>query len=580
MRPDELLVVCQPFRPETVPTEGGRLYRDGGPLSWVDTRSEGGDVEVVHPAGNRLTLPFWVVEDDLLVWHADHWNAFEDPETMLWFPSPEPPEAAADLLALTWSTGSGERIAYFRRIAGLNGPESRGDVELAGKIGRSPAGRDSLIARRLYRLCSRPWERAARRNLNVRKVEEEPEGAFGWTNPVILAVDLRGESLAKADAQGEPWQGGGSSEWRRLSGRDSTLKALVGRPEARLAVSSLFGDDPRLYLRWRYLADLAEAWVGGPRTAVETLLLGIVGTDRPTWRAPLPFLLLDELGGSFLLDTPLDFGREPPSWHWLPPERLSGNIRWLAERMVEEWGGKLGSVESAANSRSAWPGPPAPRWLATRTFLVADEGKAELTTSSAAVLRFVAGGKPGLFAVLAELFEDPRVRETEPYRGCHRGHLRVGEFPVPAGSVRLELDEGALLEAIGWRFLAPRSPVLVRFPDAGDLPESADEGLCREHGRTFSGRFLDLVRTPRRGSARFLTELHARTRNAATSEGSLVYEWGWWDRWLQALYRRDFRTPWRIELPSGGFVIGTDALAYAALGRGERLTKVPREVRL
>lgn len=591
MRLEEILVVCLPFPLEEQKKGAARLRRRPAPLDWLKPpkeRAGGGtenkdekadkdetedkDVEVIHPTEDHQSLAFRVGDRELLLLDKKLPNAFAKDRTLLWFPSQGPPP---DLLVLTWqSETENEHQFFYRRVLATRGASESddpgGDAELAHRVGRSAAGEQGPLGRCLYRRAEKAWENARRLDLTVRvaadRAEWEAGGELGYANPVLLRIDPECMRVAAA-LSGAVSDVRDLRSWERLAGPEGTLRALLGRPESRLALEAVFAPSARLPIARRYLRELAVRWVGGPRTAVERLLVGAASPP-----SPVPFLVLDALGGSFVLDAPL---APAAGWTWRAPEGLRGNLGWLAERMVEAWGGGMVSeAEAASYSGVPWPAPPAGGWRPGRFFRAAVDEVPELLASGIAALRRAAAEGSALAARLADVLgELPSGEELS-------GHLRVLAPAGPEGTARLGLDEAGLLAAVARLYLAPRSPVRAPFPRAEELPANAGDALRLRHREAFAGRCLDLLATPRDGAARFLLELDARTREAASDAAALLYARGWWDEWLRALYRRDAASPRHLELPEAGFVLAVSALGREPLGAGTGGEHRPGEVRL
>lgn len=583
MRPDQALVVCLPWPPEATESGEARLYADTGPLPWLDAPAEAAeteksDLKVVHPKNNLPTVGFRVRGDRVVFAGPRHANALEDSATLLWFPPPDPPATPPEVLTLTRREEKSERrrTRHFQRVA----VSGTGRSSLADGLARSAAGPDGPLGECLYERVSMPREGASRRRFWVvatgASEADRPDEPRGWVNPVVLRVSLDGESLG-ALVGAEPGSGivDDQDGWWGLAGRRETLHALLGRADNLLAVAALFEKPAPIQRRRRYLAGVIGRWRGGPVTAVEGLLAGSGRSRLST--SPDPFVTLDHLGGIFYLAPALSPACSTPLRAWGPPGNLSGNLRWLAERLIEQWGGTLEPAVDPVPAAKVWPGPPKSRWVSLRNLEV-EENRFRGLSEASRVLARLAGDGQGLWADLVALFaEDGGDHGDRDH--WHRGYLRSTP-PGPGHPARMEVDEAGLLGAVARRFLVPRSPVWVPLPSAAELPAGASEDLRLRHRETFEGSYFDLIRTPRHGAGRFLRELHARTREEATEEPTLVYRRGWWSRWLEAVYRRRAEAPWRFELSAGGFVLGTDRLGQAPLGAGSRPTSVPEELRL
>jgi hypothetical protein len=312
----------------------------------------------------------------------------------------------------------------------------------------------------------------------------------------------------------------------------------------------------------------------------------VVGGSWQRSLEPWPFVALDALGGKFVLRGHGRVGgfRETPTYSWCPPAGAPSNTRWLGQQLVNRWGEgrdlvgvpKAHNDSPAAGAKVAFDildTPPNAR-LIDETSVLETGGTVlsvlpgrfsphERERAVASPMDFVrmCAGLPGYGE------QHPLIRFLLDFLG----ELATLQIPFPAdlhrpwyqfiGRDRLAASPSEMFNDVLERLAAPRSPIQIRLPDAGQ----AEQVLM-----------LDLLTAvPAAALGWFWSQI--RQKPAPESARTLTLSMGWWNSWHECLF--DDPADVRLDFRVSHFELGYAILGAQALGGGAADLRGPVRMR-
>lgn len=379
----------------------------------------------------------------------------------------------------------------------------------------------------------------------------------GWWNPIVL--QFRSDDVAA-----------GVNTWVAGLLEDRTARLDI---QVTLARAPADAADGALAARF-WLHEALRRRAHKARVTRAPLPALIFGPDAQPQQT-LAFLLLDLLGGSFLLDVACGNAKRPTVWlapaGALPPEVTASFAQWLCATCC-----KLLGVE-AAKAGIAAPLPIEPVALGTQPGIGVGGGAParDHPMRLAAVTQDL--DLPTPVAELARALDHPRMQQEED-----QGPPGVEVAAEAAAVLREALAPGtgqaggrvALLESIAGVLALPRSAILLRFPPPPDRLGEAQHEAWQADAERYC---ISLTKSARAPGYWWLTGLGDATPAEVSEPPWNVHE----VHWASQLYRAAFvqaapewRPSWYVDVATNSG-LGDAMLGEMILGAGGGRAREP-----